>query len=340
MNRQLKIKVGEFFLNFEKTDLKIAEENNSFLDEFKVSHNSYPLKIVEDLNCVEALGDNSISSFRKKKTYDAIIYIGSSRHFAVLEITKYLKGFRMANIKFGSEIISILDKKIYEFFENFNVKNQDVDVFPYVEESIDDVEAFEEWNNWQIENSSKIFPEVDFQFPNIKWPDKFGQMEEGNEWFSYRGKLNYRKNGNLKPNEFYFNEELPTAEQHGVNNRNVLSPQIFMLSPLYKVVESLGYKVKGSFPVDNFMRRILFSNFKDNLTVVSLVFEQTNYELPPGNFQTPNFQDFANGLTNYYREFDYVNPGVGDWKIVYKFDMGGQDPSYFFKFYLPKLQNI
>lgn len=319
MTRSLRIKVNGIFLNFEKADLKITEENNSFTDGFSLKHNSYPLRIIEDENCIRALGDPSISNTKKRKNYQATMYIGSSVYFSILEITQFLKASRKANIKFGSELIAILEKKIGEFIPAFNVKGDDPEDFPYIEETSEDFEAFADWKDWAWDNENKIFPEVDFQLPEIRWIKKFGETKEGDDWFSYEGVLNSRLAGHLNKNQLI--HDASQEPEYWVENKNVLSPQVFLLTPLFHAMESVGYRADGTFVDHPFIRRILFSSFKDNLVARTIVLDKVDIDASSVPFQEPDFNDFVNGLVVYFKKISIPNPGVGEWKVHYDVDM-------------------
>ena len=75
MIRQLRISVNGIFLNFEKVDFKITDENSSFSDTFKLPHNSYPVRIIEDSQAIKALGSPRIAKTTKVKTFDAYVYL-------------------------------------------------------------------------------------------------------------------------------------------------------------------------------------------------------------------------------------------------------------------------
>ena len=319
MIRQLRISVNGIFLNFEKVDFKITDENSSFSDTFKLPHNSYPVRIIEDSQAIKALGSPRIAKTTKVKTFDAYIYIGSSRYSGVLEVSQILSGFRKANLKFGSEIILMMERKIGSFFEVINFLNLPVLSNPYAEESAEEYSgSFDAWSIWAVANVSKVYPEVDFQLPRIGWDDKFDSTEKGDDWHYYQGYLNNRLYNGLWPNEVGSDnsEDLP----YWGENNNIISPQVFLLSPLKKFAEFIGYKLKGQFVNDPFIHRILFSSFKDNMYKRLIVPDPVNITgLDDASWQTPPWGEGFNGLATYRKRITIDNPGVGTWKLKFRF---------------------
>src|SRR5690606_8333073 len=54
------------------------------------------------------------------------------------------------------------------------------------------------------------------------------------------------------------------------DNYTVTAPQVYLLSPLKLAVESIGYKLKGNFYTNEFIKRILFYSEKNNLCEIKL----------------------------------------------------------------------
>ncbi|MGK4567862.1 hypothetical protein [Flavobacterium sp. 3HN19-14] len=102
----------------------------------------------------------------------------------------------------------------------------------------------------------------------MSWKDKFGTELEGDEpWYNYGNKIN----GFLDDNFVQNTADVTDPDNAVVVNKNVVSPQLFLLSPLFYAMQSIGFKISGSFVDHPFIRRLLLLSTKDNLTKILLL---------------------------------------------------------------------
>ncbi len=315
--RALRILVNNIELDHVREDMKIKEQNNSFSNSISVAHNTRPVRIVENKNAVAALGEFSIHAATKKRFFKCLVIRGAIRYNGILTQLDKIEGFRKCDLKYGSEINDVMDKKIASFIPDFNVKGWDF--FPaYTEESRGPHNAGQEWLEFDQTIRGKIYPEVKWQFPQLDYKEKFGtDLSPDDSHYDYRGKINKRYIGLLASNIFENTTEINT-----VSNQNVIAPQVFMLSPLYYAFNSIGYKLIGSIPSSQFFKRLLLLSFNDNMTkiVQSIKGIPVDIDTPIWDRQLilgvlayPNF--------TYIKLQDIVITSEGDFRVKYFFNM-------------------
>lgn len=270
----LKIIANDYELDSVKETLNIKKENNALSAEFKVSHSSVPFLIVENDNCKQGLGTRDLASVKKKKVVEVVVFEGNDKYYGEIQILSYLNGYRKCNLKYSTELLKIFNKKISDFMPVISVID-DPTPQPYVEESESFLPGTIDWTTFPMPFLDKSFPEVTFQFPSMVWKNKFGErLQSDDPWYKYRSWINLfsfedEENPDV-PSYFVTNGYNYTEDPlvFNINNLNVASPQVFLLSILHYVLESIGFKAKGDFTDDPFIQKLLVLSTKDNLTKV------------------------------------------------------------------------
>lgn len=329
----IKIIANGIELNFVKDTLSIKKENNSLIRDFKVAYSSVPFLIVENENTNIALGTRDLSSVKKKKTVSVYVFEGGNKYLGELQILSYLNVFRKCNLKYASELLSIMDKKISEFMPVVSVIPGETTPVSYTEKADALVEGYENWDEYPLDFIENGFPDVKWQFPTMNWKDKFGvDLSEDDEWHGYGNKINGFKlldsmflDGLFENNSFTENE----TEVLNVFNRNVPSPQIYLISPLFYALDSIGFKPSGDFYTDNFIKRLLLLSTKDNLCEVK------NLKDPAEVVFTGSFESYTdpNGNTMYKKDCAIDIPSAGTYTVKYSFTLSGPTPYYSFGVY-------
>lgn len=316
--RALRIIVNGIELDYVREDLKVREENPSFFESIKAAHTTQPIRIKENTAAISALGAFSIASARKRKYFPCIVVRGAIRYNGVLTQIEQIKGFRKCDLKYGSEINGIMDKKIASFFPNYNVKGeQDV---PFEEESTANHNAVMEWVNHALDLENKIFPEVKWQVPQMRYKDKFGtDLKEDDSHFAYKGYINNRMFEQLWPNI-----NTTTEDVNVVFNTNVIAPQVFMLSPLFYAFSSIGYTLQGNVITSGFFKRLLLLSFNDNMT--KIVKRVTGTSLSMGLIpwsQTTIKGILSGGLPfpTYVKVMNHEMLSAGSYRVVFSLNM-------------------
>jgi hypothetical protein len=170
-----------------------------------------------------------------------------------------------------------------------------------------------DWLTYPVPFISQGFPDVKWQFPTMEWKNKFGEeLTTENEWVDYQGRINLF---NEDLDEFIENEYVDTAyEVISVSNKNVPSPQMYLLTPLFYALASKGFTATGDFYTDNFIKKLLIQSSKTNLTKTDLLKLLHTYTFPAAWV--------ASGGSYYKREYFTVAVN-GDYTLEYSLTFSG-----------------
>lgn len=307
----IRIIANDIEIDFVRETLSVKKENTALSRNFKISHSSVPFLVIENLNTKKALGTRELTSVNKNKVIDVVVFDSGQKYQGKLQIISYLTGFRKCNLKYASELLSIMDKKISEFMPVVSVIPGETSPVLFSEESEAVVSGYENWEDYPLDFIDKGFPDVKWQFPTMKWKNKFGvDLADDDEWAEYGGEVNqFDENVTLfRPNDYTENEfEILT-----VDNTNVPMPQVYLFTPLFYALQSIGFLPEGSAYASNFLKRLLFLSFKNNLSKVIL--KKT---------PVPVVFDGASGTT--YTESISI-PTAGKYTIDYQFTFNGPLP--------------
>lgn len=324
--RSLRILVNNIELDHVREDAKFREENSCFFDTLRVAHTTRPIRIVDNEKAVDALGELKVTTAGKKKYFPCRVIRGAISYPGLLTQHEKLTGYRKCDLKYGSELNDIMDKKIASFFPTFSVTGAAVPV-PYSNEAEDVFEVQNEWAEEAAWRNGKIFPQVHWQLPQMEYRDKYGtDLKSDDSHYHYRGYLNHRDFNGLSTNEIISNTTYFT-----VHNRNALSPQVFALSPLFYAFQSIGYVLRGSVVRSDFFKRLLHISFADNMSKIKVkpIPNTLNITLPaweqkgiPGVIQGLSYQ-------TYVKEVDFTINDPGEYKLGYDLTMNLNDNHYF-----------
>lgn len=314
----IKIFANDIELDFVKDTLSIKKENNALIRDFKVSYNSIPFLIIENANTAKALGSRDLTSINKTKTIAVTIEEGGQQYYGELQILTYINGFRKCNLKYATALLSIMNKKISEFMPIVSVIPGETSPEPYVEKETVTPSGFyapTDWLNYPVDFIDKGFPDVKWQFPTMRWADKFGaDLTADDEWLLYEGYIN---KFNETFSEFIENSYVDTTvEILSVANKNVPSPQIYLLAPLFYALEANDFKVTGDFYTNAFIKKLLFLSAKNNLCETILQKQIQNCVF------TGIFYSFP-AISTYEKSVTISNPVAGDYTVEYSFTFAG-----------------
>jgi hypothetical protein len=254
-------------LSYVKETLSIRKENNSLIRDLKISHTNFPFLLPENKNLKLALGPRDITSLNKTKTVTVQVYENDVLYSGELQILSYLKGYRKANLKFASPVLSIMNKKISDFMPKISVTGATTGIPDYVTESDTVFTGDASWPTYVAGHINQGFPAVKWNFPTMLWRNKFGEnLESDDAWINYKQKVNLFIEDVFQLNTY----EYVTPGEIEVVNQNVPMPQVYLLSPLFYALQSLGFEYSGNFVTNAFIKKIMLLSFKDNLTKVLL----------------------------------------------------------------------
>lgn len=324
----IKIIANNIELDFVKETLSIKKENNALNRDFKVSYSSIPFLIIENVNTKIALGTRDLSSVKKIKTIDVVVFEGGKKYSGELQILSYLNGFRKCNLKYASSLLSIMNKKISEFMPIVSVIPGETNPVVFTEKSMITSVGSDNWQSYPLPFLSQGFPDVKWQFPTMSWIKKYGSsLTASDAWFNFKDKINAFDESGLIPNTATL-----VSGDYVVSNQNVVAPQVYLLSPLFYALNSIGFTFSGAFANSEFVKKILILSNKNNLTQThpyrneadKIITELANHHLLPGRYVSIqeitvtndgfyildyNFgefdSEFQTGTTNRYFQFTY-----------------------------------
>lgn len=295
----IKIYANFIELDIVKETLTIVKENNALIQDFKVSYSENPFLVIENENTLLALGTRDITSIKKIKVVDVFVFELGEKYFGKIQILSYEKGFRKCTLKYGTELLSIMDKKIADFMPIITVNSW----YYYPKQFLDDV-----------------FPAAKFQFPKMKWLNKFGDnLQPDDEWYDYLNWINNYENASQGLGMPYNYQSYSSSGQIILHNRNVPSPQMFLLTPMFYALNSIGFSAEGSAYTDDFLKRLLIFSSENNLKLYPVFPLQNSIFLPT----TPNVpysysKFYFNGTE--YRDILAILT-AGDYVIDYYFEL-------------------
>ncbi|MDV6167905.1 hypothetical protein R1T16_05675 [Flavobacterium sp. DG1-102-2] len=249
--------------------LNIRKENNAFSTDFSISHSSYPFLIVENEKTQRALGTRDLTSVIKKKIIPVTVFEMGEEFNGELQVLTYSPGFRKCNIKYGVEPLAIMNAKLLDILPVLSVIPNVSTPVPFTEESLQVIYGTSFWETYPNQFVGKIYPQAKFQFPQMAWKNKFSDEapEADDPWFEYKGYYNfYQANHNFAINNYTITGAL--NDNVSVFNRNVPSPQLFLLGILDYAFASIGWKIAGDFVSNEFIKRLLVLSTKNNLCKV------------------------------------------------------------------------
>lgn len=318
----LRIFVNDTEIDFVKETLTIKKENNALISNFKVSHSSYPFLIIENDKTLEALGPREITSINKSKIIPVKVIELGAVYYGELQVLTFLKGFRKCNLKYSTDLIQIYSKPINTFLPTVSVIPDETDPEPYVTEAAELVDGYENWDTYPIPFLLQNYPQVKYNFPLMYWRDRIEDFDDAPEWANYNQEINrivFRDDVNEEqfiPNSFFQDET-----EISVSNKNVPAPQLYLLSPLYYALQSIGFDLAGNFTTNPFIRRLLILSQEDNLTKVEL----TEAGLPV-DYGAFNFSFLGYGVNLFFVNDFFPISDTGEFRLKYKFTIA-EDPT-------------
>ena len=275
----IKIIANNIELDVVKETLTITKENTSMSSDFKVACSDFPFLIVENSKTEKVLGGRDITTANKTKTVPVIVEELNEKYYGELRILSYLPGFRKVTLKYATELLQIMDTNISSFMPVTSVIPGEVNPVLFSEESASVILGHEHWPDFVSPYINESYPNVKFNFPMMSWKNKFGaDLEPDDDWINYKQHINYfDEDDNFVLNNYSIVDSFTT------DNQNVPAPQIYLLSPLFYALKSLGWTMEGNFTTSEFVKKIMFLSAKNNLckTEVSLETIFINYPALP-----------------------------------------------------------
>jgi hypothetical protein len=308
-------------IEYKKDSLTLKKENNSLSSDFKVPHSSFPFLVIENDITKNILGSSDITSIRKNKIVPVVILENGVRYYGELQQLTVLPKFRKCNLKYGSDIIPIVNKKIAEFLPSVSVIPGETSPIAFTEESTEVITGNEYWETFPVSMIGQIYPDVKFNFPTIYWLNKYGVgLESTDVWYAYQNHINNFGTNALDETIFLLNIGEVDGSEVTIINKNVAVPHLFILTPLHYIFTSLGWKISGDFTTHELIKRILMVPKKDNVSKTIIAPEGELIILPTTSWTLIE----GGGVfgTDIYRKVVYQTITVaGTYKLKYSFEL-------------------
>ncbi|WP_324069110.1 MAG: hypothetical protein RSE15_00875 [Flavobacterium sp.] len=308
-------------IEYKKDSLSLKKENNSLSSDFKVPHSQFPFLVIENDVTKAVLGPSDITSIRKNKIVPVIILENGVRYYGELQQLTVLKKFRKCNLKYGSDIIPIVNKKIAEFMPSVSVIPGETSPIPFTEESTEVITGNEYWEIYPTSMIGQIYPAVKFNFPTMYWLNKYGVgLENTDPWYAYQNHINNFGVNAFEETIFLLNIGEVDGSEVTVINKNVAMPHVFILSPLHYIFTSLGWKISGDFTTHELIKRLLMVPKKDNISK-TIIAPEGEFVILPSTAWTLIEGGGVFG-TDIYRKVVYQTITVeGNYKLKYSFEL-------------------
>ena len=151
----------------------------------------------------------------------------------------------------------------------------EVNPLPYTDESDVEILGSDNWINYPTTFLDKSYPDVYWQFPTMKWYNKFGvNLKDTDDWFAYEDYVNNFLNNSLILNDYVINNN--SIE---IKNKNVVSPQLYLLSIIEWIFKNQNIKTTGSFFQNSFLKKILVLSTNNNGTSTVIKEELASIDL-------------------------------------------------------------
>lgn len=310
-------------IEYKKDSLTLKKENNSLSSDFKVPHSSFPFLLIENDVTKKVFGASDITSITKNKIVPVVILENGVRYYGELQQLSVLPKFRKCNLKYGSKIIEIQNKKIAEFMPTLSVIPGETNPVPFTQESRQILTGIEHWETFPVARIGQIFPEAKFNFPMISWFQKYGaDLETDDEWFAFQNHINNFVNSQ---NGYTFLTNTFNITSTGTTfiNRNIPVPHLFLLAPLHYIFTHLGWSISGNFSTHELVRRLMLVPKNDNICSVPKKLQQLTYgvwedpviDIPGLSYELicnifPTIEGVYNFDTKFAEDFFIVEPGV------------------------------
>jgi hypothetical protein len=308
-------------IEYKKDSLTLKKENNSLSSDFKVPHSSFPFLVIENDITKNILGSSDITSIRKNKIVPVVILENGVRYYGELQQLTVLPKFRKCNLKYGSDIIPIVNKKIAEFLPSVSVIPGETSPIPFTEESTEVITGNEYWETFPVAMIGQIYPDVKFNFPTMYWLNKYGVgLESTDPWYAYQNHINNFGTNALDETIFLLNTGEVVGSTVTVINKNVAVPHLFILTPLHYIFTSLGWKISGDFTTHELIKRLMMVPKKDNVSKTMLAPAPESVTFPTS--PTWTYIDPPGTGINYYRTIitKYISI-AGRYKLIYNFEI-------------------
>ncbi len=311
-------------IQFKRDSLNIKKENNSFTADFKTAHSSYPFLIIENDITKKLLGPSDITSVQKIKIVEVIVIEFGVTYNGELQQLSVQKNFRKCNLKYSSKLLSLNNKKLNELMDIVSIIPEETNPIPFTETSNVIFSGTNYWPSFTQNRIGKIFPEVTFNFPMMYWKNKYGiDLNSSDAWYLYKNYINnFKYDSSTNTYSFLENTASVSGSIITISNYNVPMPQMFLLSPLYYALKTIGWKIDGDFTEHELIKRLMLVSFNSNICKITLYPEPINIDLNTFTYPWTFVNNGGVFGEDIYRRVLNINlPVAGTYKISFHFEL-------------------
>lgn len=306
-------------LDYVKETLTIREDNTALFGDLKMQYANHPFLILENERTKTALGPNVLQSDLKKKVHEVIVLIQGERFKGVLTILSYLPNYRKCDLKYGSDLVPLFTKKIRDLMPVVSVTNSPHPI-PYTEETFGDFSNTQQaFADFVAEANSKPWPESQMAFPTMRHLNRFGvDLDEEDDWYLYQNFVNnINADGALLQNEL----EVISATNKNTKNKNVASPQVYLMEVLRLIFLNSGYTIDGGFYKSQFFRKVLLFSKETNMVSYEVPFPTTTVDLLNAVWERENGLPYKSPFIKYNtKTASFTAVEEGDYRIDFSID--------------------
>ncbi|MDM1502249.1 hypothetical protein HX071_08530 [Myroides marinus] len=297
-------------IDYVQETLKLNDDFSILPDTLKFISNEYPFLIIENLKTIEAFGASNIS-MSSNQYYEVDIVTLDSSVKGELQILESLSEYRKCNIRFSSKLFQFSKMKIKELFPIASVTYGNI--IPY-DAKYEGMPPNPVWYRYFVDNHRDgEFPHTLWKAPMISYPFKYGRdLEADDKWYHYAKYLNARNT----EGEYLLNRAIDKEEGVTIENLNVPTWNIYLLTPLYLLCEKAGLTFPNKLLENEFAKSIAFISKENNLTEVTETDDKTN--VSDIFKQIWKFSSIPGG-PQFYQEYSFLPPGPGKYILTYKF---------------------
>lgn len=300
----LRIEIEGVEIPYKKDTFQIKETNNAFGNSVKIAHNEFPFLIIKTPAVIEKLQLDRLQNVNAKSIVNCDVIQGRVYYKGKIVIGDIYSNTIKADIIYESDLIDLFDKKIRDFMPVIDV-NGNPDPVPYTETSetvVDD----SGWQAYTALNKALFFPNREWCFPMYSYRDYYESKS------SFKSKNRVNDASSVFPYDAVLNT-LYEVDDYTViaRNNNMLFPKVFLLTPIKRCLDSLGYKLDGDF-IDSFTRRLFFFSDENQGVEIPNVFDTTSVDY---SAITP---ELSNTGERYWHDYEYIIPAAGTYRIKAK----------------------
>lgn len=251
-------------LAYIRETLSLKIDMSLFPDTLKFESNEFPFLIINNAQTDKLFGLNDIS-IDSSPYYNVTIVTSEGSIPGELQVLECFEGYRKCNVRFASKLFAESKKKLKDLMPVISVNNINPPL-PYSDKYEGVPPAPTYYSSYVDSKRKGMFPDQLWTAAQISFPTKNGDyLKEDDAWFKYCRYLN----GRNQEGYYYQNVLEDTVEGGKVHNLNVPTWNVFLLTPLKIICDSIGLKFPDKLLNNPLATSLAFYSSNTNLTEVT-----------------------------------------------------------------------